>query len=179
MSRMEKVAWSVLADDWLDVFAFWESHIGKKKWDVFVLQLPDSLFTWRLYVMARKPKNPDFSISSGVRTGESKTSWRNVKLEESEIALVVEGVEQPERVGNLLAGILARGADVSVKYQSDRKNFTAFIVVETDSSSGLRVGFSAYAPDGVSALFACMVKVHIWFTEPERFTTGSGGLGIG
>lgn len=126
----------------------------------------------------RKPKSITGSVGNSAKTSIS-TEWKRVQLAEEDIAIAVELAGNIQALCSRIGATIADGWGFSVKFDTVRKNFSAFVVSPTDPDTGKSIGISAYAPDGLSACAACFCKWDIYSENPDKFSNANGGMGIG
>jgi hypothetical protein len=176
---MEKIAKRALAAGLTDLLRDWLIRARTETVRAFFVH---SSFVW-IEVgnehMARKtnPKHGTFSRSGA--NGNGDVEWANFKFTEEEIALVVETASDIPGLMLEVAKLVSDGCDLTIKRNSDRNNYSAFLITQVGGDSSKRRGISAFATTGVDALAAVLLKYHIGKSSPDRFTFASNGLGIG
>lgn len=179
MSRQSKIALRALADGLTDLMRDWLSRAHTGQVRAFFVH---SSFKWIEIgneYMARKNTTKHGTFSRGSGNGNSDVVWANFKFTEDEIAIVIETASDVSALMLEAAKLLTDGCDLTVKRNTDRGNFSAFVITPSGDDSGERCGISAFASTGIDALAAVCLKYHIRKSSPDRFTFAANGLGIG
>lgn len=129
--------------------------------------------------MARKTNPKHGTFSRNGTAGNNDVEWANFKFTDEEIAIVVETASDIPALMLEIAKLVSDGCDLTVKRNTERNNFSAFVIIPNGDDSGKRRGISAYATTGIDALAAVCIKYHIGKSSPDRFTFASNGVGIG
>lgn len=126
----------------------------------------------------RKSEKPTGTPQSGGKSGQP-VQWLNYRLSPEDTAIVLSDSDDTPGLASRLSGLFASGADFSVRYVAERKNFSAFAIALARDDSGLRIGISAFGGTVWQAIAALLYKCDLYASEPEKLTASGQGVGIG
>jgi hypothetical protein len=130
-------------------------------------------------VMARpKSGKSAGSVPSAGNKGV-ETQWFNYRLTAEDTPVVLADCEDTQSLASRVAGLFASGADFSIRYVPERKNYSAFAIAMARSDDGVRVGVSAFGGTVWQAVAALLYKCDLYASQPEKLTPGGQNLGIG
>lgn len=129
--------------------------------------------------MARKKSGANGANAGTSANGKNNVTWLNYKLTPEDVATVVSDCDDTPALCARLAGLFASGADFSIRYVPERKNFSAFAISLARGDDNLRTGISAFGGDVWQALSAVLYKCDLYASEPEAFAQSGANLGIG
>jgi len=129
--------------------------------------------------MARKKSGADGTYGKSTATAKNNVTWLNYKLASEDTPIVLAEADDTSALCTRLAGLFASGADFSIRYVPERKNFSAFAISLARTDDGVRIGISAFGGTIWQALSSLLYKCDIYASEPEKLTQSGGNLGIG
>jgi hypothetical protein len=128
--------------------------------------------------MPRKAASGGRELSSGIQPREAETEWLNIQLDETDIAIIIEGADNIPALGDALALLLIQGGDITIKYDSEKSEYLALVFSSIRPDTGNRFGVSARAKTGLLAAAAVFYKVSLYKTSPDRFAKSGQNMGI-
>lgn len=129
--------------------------------------------------MARgKRRNAPSTVVTSSHT-KSEVKWLNYRLSPEDTGIVLSDCEDVSALATRVAGLFASGADFSVRYVPERKNFSAFAIAVARSDDGIRIGISAFGGSVWQAIASLLYKCDLYASEPEKLAESGTGLGIG
>lgn len=161
----------------LRVFAFYGKLTGAKPYSSFEFE---RLLGKEYHVMARKKSTySDTKNAPGVQARNNNAVWLNYRPSAEDVGVILSDAEDPEQLCARLASIFAHGADFSVRYVPDRKNWSAFCISAPSAVDNRRTGISAFGGTVWQALSALLFKVDLLRQDPDALTESGGGAGVG
>ena len=121
------------------------------------------------------------NAGNGQTSGNKKpeTQWVNYRLSPEDTPIVLADCEDISALSVRLAGLFASGADFSVRYVPERKNFSAFAIAAARADDNIRIGISAFGGDVWQAISALLYKCDLYAENPAAFAQSGQNLGIG
>lgn len=129
--------------------------------------------------MARKSSGKSSSAENPSKVTSIQTRWFNYRLTETDIPAVISDCDEPKELAVRLGGLFARDVDFSLRYDSKRKNWSAFAIYPQFEGGDFRTGISAFGGTNLQALSALLYKCDLLESTPEAFTESGQNLGIG
>lgn len=129
--------------------------------------------------MPRKNSTGATQAASGAGIKKEDTAWANIRISPEDGAIILEESGDVLLLCSRLAALFLSGSDFSLRYNPARSNFSAFVISPAHPSTGTRTGISAFGPTSEIALSAIIYKYELYLSDPTKFTTGGGNLGIG
>lgn len=129
--------------------------------------------------MARsKSKKPDASTKSSGKTSR-ETKWANCKLSELDAPAILEAAEDIPALCDVLAGHFAIGGEFSIRYNADKGNYSAFVILPGNDDGSVAIGISAYAGTVPLALSSVLYKLDLYNAGSDRISEAQQSLGFG
>lgn len=132
-----------------------------------------------VYVMARKKSGGIAASASAGNRQSNDLNWLNIPLQDGDVETVLSIAGEPKKLALELATLFASEYDFSVRYNPERKNYSAFANFVQGGADGIRVGVSAYGGTHGQAAAALLCKLHLYQSDPAAYVAGRKSLGIG
>jgi hypothetical protein len=177
-TRIEKIRLRCLSDALLDALALWLPYSRFNGEPAFSFWS----FKWRYgngrHEMGRKSLTSARELPARVSNGTSDVQWKNITLNETDVATIVEGASNLPAIADALALLLLGNGDFTLKYDALKQEYAAFVISVGNPIDGGRIGISARASTGLLCASAVFYKVSVWFSEPDRFVAGGQNMGV-
>jgi hypothetical protein len=176
--RYEKVFWQAIGELFIDTLVDFQLP--------FAVHRLERVSTWSFryvhgleyFTMPRKKTTGDKNTQASVSTTAGTLKWLNVTLDTEDISGVVALIESKAELANELVGLIETGGNFSVRFNADKGNWSCFMSDNRGDSASAGFGISASANTPLATVAACIIKLRIWKSSPERFAATGGDLGI-
>jgi len=130
------------------------------------------------YLMARKKGGRVENAGAGVSADGGKLQWLNIRFDPEDIESVVDLAKSLDEFKDALVELITGGGDFSVRYEPKDSGYVCFLSdARADAANG-GLALSARAGTPIHAVCAAIVKLRIYKSHPERFTTAGQAMGI-
>jgi hypothetical protein len=130
-------------------------------------------------IMARSKSGKHDGAATKSTKPASSVKWLNYRLTPEDTAIVLADCEELPALASRVAGLFASGADFSIRYVPERKNYSAFAIAMAREDDGVRTGISAFGGTVWQAIASLLYKCDLFASEPEKLAESGSGLGIG
>jgi len=180
---MYNTHYKYLIREWAEVFAheidLYQSRHWFEKSDKFSTFLLDYYWGTGNVTMARKRATVATHTSKSA-AGKSKPAvWYNYKLTQEDVGTILSDCDDVGGLCTRLAGIFASGADFSIRYVPERKNYSAFVIAVGREDDSERIALSAFGGTVWQALASVLFKCDLLTQSPEAFGKSGENLGLG
>lgn len=129
--------------------------------------------------MARSKSKNSKSSGTDAPPVKYRTEWVNCRLSDDDSPVILAAVENPNDMFAILASICAEDGGFSVRYDTDKSSFSAYIFSPPDPATGVLTGISAYGKSAVIALAAVLFKYDLYAAGSDRISKSGQSLGFG
>lgn len=130
-------------------------------------------------LMPRGKKVTTNNVTPNGISASTATEWVNVRFSAEQVQEVLHLSENPEEVGKALAGLLVQGFGFSVRANTDRANFSAFITNIPAENGAKLYAISGFAPSAMGAIAAVLTKYYAILDNPALLSAAKASVGIG